>query len=132
MPPCQTFDKVASRGYPLTRLEERAWLKLGEPRARQVKSSAEEKRSLVYLFFHFIEAVKPLYLVERHGQPRLAAADAFASHRRAGISGWWLPAGVLLCVKAALVLLSDSYQFTIDALPAWFRADVLEQGTNLQ
>lgn len=107
----------------------RVWLKLGEPRARNVKPSAEEKR-VAGFFLHFIEAVKPLYLVESHGQPCLAAADAFASHNRAGIGGWWLPAGAPLCVSE---LRWFSYQFSMDALPAWFKADAtLEHDANLQ
>ena len=53
----------------------RVWLKLGEPLVRNVKPSAEEKR-VAGVFLHFIEAVKPLYLVESQLQARRSVCQS--------------------------------------------------------
>ena len=94
-----------------------------------IKPSSEEQHVAGFLL-RFIESARPLHLVELHGKPRLAAADAFAAGNAAGIGGWWLPEDSPPRIQNFRWF---SCQFSLSALPAWFKADAsLDRPVGLQ
>ncbi|OLQ06360.1 Protein lap1 [Symbiodinium microadriaticum] len=94
-----------------------AWLKFGDWTCDSVKPCAEEKQ-VAGFFLQLIEARVPVQLVELEQKAVVAAADAFADAREAGLGGWWLPAGSPLEVGQIRWF---SFKVQLADLPSWFR-----------
>ena len=94
-----------------------AWLKFGDWACDSVKPCAEEKQ-VAGFFLQLIEARVPVQLVELEQKAIVAAADAFADAREAGLGGWWLPAGSSLEVGQIRWF---SFKVQLADLPSWFR-----------
>ena len=82
-----------------------------------MKPCAEEKQ-VVGFVLQLIEARVPVQLVELEQKAIVAAADAFADAREAGLGGWWLFAGSPLEVGQMRWF---SFKVQLADLPSWFR-----------
>ena len=94
----------------------RAWVKFADAASSSTKVTREEAE-VAFFFFRVVRQMVPVPLVIT-AVPGLAAADAFAEGKNAGLGGWWLVDGAPLSPGHIKYF---SIQLHWDDLPALFR-----------
>ncbi|CAE7204478.1 PP5 [Symbiodinium sp. CCMP2592] len=93
-----------------------AWVKLGDSDSKLVRVSSQAA-SAARFYYDLMRLRVAVHLVETTGPRLVAAADAFADGRKAGVGGWWLRPG---CELRPENICWFSYAITAEELPEWF------------
>ena len=93
-----------------------AWVKFGDSDSKIVRVSPQAA-SAARFYCDLLRLKVAVHFVETTGPRFVAAADAFADGRKAGVGGWWLRPG---CELRPENFRWFSYAFTAEELPEWF------------